>query len=288
MIYERMPLDFERYIECFGGGGWVLFGMPDNIRSTYDLEVYNDVNSNLTNMFQCVRYKPLEFIKELGFLPLHSRVEFEAIRDHLSKEKVTDLLIDDLYHNAEYFSEEEMAELEKIIYRNHSELDVQQAADFFKLIRLSYASGCVSFSSRPFNIRKCLSTIWEASYRLSNTVIENKSFDKLINQYDRDGAFFYLDPPYYEAESFYEAAFGLEDHIHLHEVLSRTKGKWLLSYNDCEFIRDLYQGYYLESLTRTSNMTQRYEAGSVYEELLISNYDTSLRKQALKQCSLFE
>lgn len=122
-------------------------------------------------MFQCVRYKPLEFIKELGFLPLHSRAEFDAIRDHLSKEKVTDILIDDLNHTAEYFSEEDVAELEKIIYRNHSDLDVQQAVEFFKLIRLSYSSNCISFGSRTFNIRKCLSTIWEASYRLNNTVI---------------------------------------------------------------------------------------------------------------------
>ncbi|MFR5412905.1 MAG: DNA adenine methylase, partial [Enterocloster bolteae] len=27
-VYELSPASFERYIEVFGGGGWVLFGRP--------------------------------------------------------------------------------------------------------------------------------------------------------------------------------------------------------------------------------------------------------------------
>ena len=33
IIYRLFPKDFGRYIEVFGGGGWVLFGrQPDFIR----------------------------------------------------------------------------------------------------------------------------------------------------------------------------------------------------------------------------------------------------------------
>lgn len=46
MIYERMPANYERYIEVFGGGGWVLFGKPPE----KCMEVYNDFNSNLANL----------------------------------------------------------------------------------------------------------------------------------------------------------------------------------------------------------------------------------------------
>ena len=51
----RFPLKYERYIEVFGGGGWVLFHKPQT-----SFEVLNDVNSNLTNLYRCVREQPEE------------------------------------------------------------------------------------------------------------------------------------------------------------------------------------------------------------------------------------
>ena len=36
------PANFDRYIEVFGGGGWVLFHKPPGT----DFEVYNDLNGN--------------------------------------------------------------------------------------------------------------------------------------------------------------------------------------------------------------------------------------------------
>ena len=50
----RFPLDYDRFIEVFGGGGWVLFHKPPR----KDLEVYNDFNVLLSNLFRCVRDKP--------------------------------------------------------------------------------------------------------------------------------------------------------------------------------------------------------------------------------------
>lgn len=47
LIYLRMPKNYDRYIEVFGGGGWVLFGKPPD----KCMEVYNDFNSNLANLF---------------------------------------------------------------------------------------------------------------------------------------------------------------------------------------------------------------------------------------------
>lgn len=108
-------------------------------------------------------------------------------------------------------------------------------------------------------------------------VIENKDFEKLIQQYDRPNTIFYLDPPYYETEDYYEdVGFGKADHERLCNALMQIKGKFLLSYNDCPQIRQLYsrEGIMIESTTRLSNIAQRYDAGKQYPELLISNYDT--------------
>ncbi len=62
---------------------------------------------------------------------------------------------------------------------------------------------------------------------------------------------------------------------------------FLLSYNDSEYIRDLYKDYYIVSVIRINNLKQRYDAGSVYEELLIANYDISKKHDVAKQTALF-
>ena len=54
------------------------------------MEVYNDYNSNLTNLFFCVKERPLALITELGFLPLNSRDDFDAIYRQLKCEEFDD------------------------------------------------------------------------------------------------------------------------------------------------------------------------------------------------------
>ena len=77
ILYALFPLNYERYIEQFGGSGAVLLGKkkPDKF------EVYNDYNHNLVNLFRCMRDRPMAFIKELGFYPLNSRDDFNAIKN---------------------------------------------------------------------------------------------------------------------------------------------------------------------------------------------------------------
>ena len=54
-ICERFPQDtIEKYVEVFGGAGWVLFHKPKHAQ----FEVYNDINSYLVNLFKCVKYHP--------------------------------------------------------------------------------------------------------------------------------------------------------------------------------------------------------------------------------------
>ena len=123
---------------------------------------------------------------------------------------------------------------------------------------------------------------------MANTVIENKDFEALIIQYDRSDAFFYLDPPYYETEGHYSVVFTKEDHIRLRDTLKKLQGKFLLSYNDCEFIRDLYKDFYIERFSRINNMALRYDKDSQFPEVLISNYNPMKNSGIQKQLDLFE
>jgi DNA adenine methylase len=81
LIVTVFPLYYERYIEVFGGGGWVLFHKnPGN-----DFEVYNDFNSLLTNLYRCVREQPRELMEALRYV-LNSREDFELVRSALSRD----------------------------------------------------------------------------------------------------------------------------------------------------------------------------------------------------------
>ena len=280
------PASYDRYIEVFGGGGWVLFGKPPDDRC---MEIYNDYNSNLANLFYCVKNRTGAFLKELGFLPLNSRDEFTVIRNFIEKQEPdTRFLIEELELAEKHLMPSDYEEVKKILLENAEVTDVKRAAAFFKLIRYSYGSGCTSFGCRPFDVRNCFDTIWQASRRLADTVIENKDFEALIRQYDRDSAFFYCDPPYYETEGHYAVVFRKEDHKRLRDTLAECKGKWMVSYNDCAFIRDLYDGYFITAVTRINNLAQRYEGGCEFPEVIITNYDPGERERLRpRQLDLF-
>ncbi len=57
------------------------------------------------------------------------------------------------------------------------------------------------------------------------------------------------------------------DHIRLRDTLAAIKGKFLLSYNDDKFIRELYKGVKIEAVERQNNI-----AGGRFKELIITNY----------------
>ena len=121
---------------------------------------------------------------------------------------------------------------------------------------------------------------------MKTVIIENRDFESCIRQYDSPDTFYYLDPPYYGTEDFYDAGFTKTDHQRLRDVLGSVCGKWLLSYNACEPIRELYAGFMQEELTRVNSLGLTYGAGAEYREILISNYDTSQRRN--NQLTLFE
>lgn len=253
-ILARFPRNYKRYIEVFGGAGWVLFHKPPG----NDFEVFNDFNGNLVNLYRCVREQPEALRNELRYM-LNSRLDFEYMKGMLHSQAVLP--------------------------------DVRRAAYYYALIRYSYAAGTSTFGSQPHAMWNNFPLIESAAGRLQKVVIENKDCVKLIRQYDRPESFFYCDPPYYNADQYYEAVSSDGfDHAGLADALLGIKGKFLLSYNDCPEIRALYDrpGIVVEGISRLSNIAQRYENGKQYPELLISNYDTTELARSCVQLTLFD
>ena len=230
-ILEQFPQDYKRYIEVFGGAGWMLFAEERRV----DLEVYNDIDGRLINLFRCVKYHPDALQKELEWIHTSRDMFFDARQD------IRGLT------------------------------DIQRAARFYLLIKGSFGTDLRSFGARKKDMEKAVQYLKDVSHRLRNVVIERMDFEHLIKVYDRPGALFYLDPPYFGAEEYYKAGFGPGDHARLHDALGRIQGRFVLSYNDCDGIRGLYKGYDIIEADRHHNLTAGASSRR-YDELIIKNY----------------
>lgn len=286
ILYALFPLKYGRFIDVFGGSGSVLLGKPQ----IDAFEVYNDFDCNLANLFHCMKERTMAVIRELGFCHLNSREDFIAIRQFFSDERFDDKYIEEEIHLTKIMlPPPEAAELNEIRTLITEDYDVRRAAMFLKLLRYSYSSSGKSYASQPFDIRKLFTLIDQLKSRMANVVVENQDFETLIKHYDRPDAFFYLDPPYFSTEDMYKVEFGWDDHVRLRDTLKNINGKFLLSYNDCSEIRELYDGYSLFDFSRIHSMAQRYEAGKEFPELLIGNYDLFEREKAKpSQLTLFD
>ena len=286
ILYALFPLNYSRFIDVFGGSGSVLLGNPE----ICPFEVYNDFDRNLANLFRSMKERTMAVIRELGFCHLNSREDFIAIRRFFENEQFDDkYLSDELRLTQILFPPPEAKELTEMRKRITADYDVRRAAMFLKLLRFSYSSSGKSYASQPFDIRKLFGLISQLQERMANVVVENQDFETLIKHYDRPDAFFYLDPPYFSTEDMYEVGFGWDDHVRLRDTLKNIKGKFLLSYNDCDEIRELYNGFSMFDFSRTHSMAQRYEAGKEFKELLIGNYDLYEREKLKpKQLTIFE
>lgn len=206
-----IPNDHNLYVEVFGGALNVLYAKELPLNGKYR-EVANDFNNDLINLHRCIRDYPLLMEKYLNELFI-SRVIFTDIKYKILKP------------------------------RDH----IERACFYFYQLQMSFGSKGDNFamackSRKPKNIFKDF-TKW--SDRLKMVTIENMDFEKLIMNYNREDAFFYCDPPYVGTENYYKntKTFDLNDHKRLYSSLKEIKGKFLLSYNDCAFVRELYKDF---------------------------------------------
>lgn len=234
-ILDMFPKEYDRYIEVFGGAGWVLFGKEPG----KELEVYNDIDGELVNLYRCIKYHCGELQRELDFM-LTSREQFWDSMEQIKMRGTT---------------------------------DIQRAAMYFQLIKISFGASKRSFGVNKKNLRKTMEYLPEIQERLKNVVIENQSFEKIIKTYDREKALFYLDPPYYGTEKYYDSGFGEQEHEQLSEMLKQIKGKFILSYNDCPQIREKYErDFNIVEVERNNSLVSKNGESGRYKEIIIKNY----------------
>jgi DNA adenine methylase len=102
-------------------------------------------------------------------------------------------------------------------------------------------------------------------------------FEDVINKYDGDNTYFYLDPPYWKTENYYSNHdFDRNDHERLAKALNNIKGKFSLSYYDFEILSEWFpkndyiweQKDFVKAASASKGKTQNKGT-----ELLIMNYN---------------
>lgn len=233
-IIERIP-DHVCYVEPFFGAGWVFFGKEPS-----KVEVINDVDKELINMFKMIKYHAPEIERMLEY-------EFSG-RDMFEEYK---------HCTIEYLTE------------------IQRAVRFLYLISQSFAGKGSTYgygtNTKPSPQIFYNGVLNDIKERLRNTYVENKSFEDIIKRYDRAHTFFFCDPPYYETCG-YGNSFGKDEHLILRDVLSKIQGKFLLTINDHPKVREWYKDFNIEEVKVGYSISREQAARKEYGELIIKNY----------------
>lgn len=226
------------YAEPFVGMGGIFLRRAKRPRA----EAINDISGDVVTLFRCLAEHYPYLVDMLRFR-VASRAEFERLLG-LDPERLTDL---------------------------------QRAVRFLYVQRLAFG-GKVSgrnfgvANERPsrFDVGKLEPMLGEIHDRLQSVVIERLPYGDFIRRYDRDGALFYLDPPYWACETDYGPdVFSRDDFAALAQQLAGIKGKFLMSLNDTDGVRETFARFVLTSIDTIYTLGAKSRPA---HEVLISNY----------------
>lgn len=202
-------IEHTAYIEPFVGMGGVFFRR----RARPKAEVINDISADVTTLFRILQRHFPQFLDTLKW-QLASRAEFERLM------RVEPDTLTDLERAARFLYLQRLAFGGKVTGRNFG---------------VNYEAGA------RFDLTKLVPMLEDVHERLAGVVIERLPFAELIARYDRPGALFYLDPPYWGCETDYGTnVFSPADFERLSTLLEGLRGRFVLSINDVPEIRALF------------------------------------------------
>lgn len=168
--------------------------------------------------------------------------------------------------------------------------DIERATAFFIYNRITFSGTSLSggYSEAAFKGRFTESSIQRLSEFATlvhhNTQITNLDYQEVVEKKGKN-VFIFLDPPYYSATK--SALYGKNGHLHKafdHQKFAQTmqqcKHKWLITYDDSEYIRELFSFANITPWTLTYGMRNVTDSSDQKgKELFISNYPLDKVKQ---------
>ncbi|NIK73031.1 DNA adenine methylase [Thermonema lapsum] len=250
--------EFDEFREPFVGGGSVFVYLKQKFPNKKFW--INDIYENLYHFWKQTQQNPKRLIEQI-----------QHWRDNATAGK----------------------ELYKYLLDNIDKFDaLNKAAAFFVINRITFSGTTESggYSNAAYNKRFTQSSIERVkalSKILDNTKITNLDYQEVIEA-EGENVFIFLDPPYYSATK--SALYGKKgnlhkifDHKRFAEVLKRTNHKWLVTYDDSEYIRDLFSFANIKEWNLTYGMRNIGNNGNQKgNELFISNYPLETKKQKIR------
>lgn len=238
-IFKFFPNSHSCYVEPFAGGAALFFMKPP-----VDVEVLNDINGDLVNLYRVVQHHLEEFVRQFKWA-LSSRQVFEWL-------KAT---------------------------RPETLTDIQRAARFYYLQQSAFGAkvqgqtyGTATTTPPGLNLLRLEETLSAAHLRLASAYVEHLPWAVCVAKYDRPHTLFFMDPPYWETEG-YGVDFPWSEYESIAATLGALKGKAIVTLNDHPAIRELFAGYRMERAEHTYTVGGRGRSKDV-GEILIFSWDT--------------
>lgn len=267
-IIPFIPNDIETYVESFSGMFWVFLKMDLKKYPNLKKVVYNDFNPLNHNLFHCIRnpQRLLDeceklIVQEKGVTPTNPICEeqFVSFQAELFGENFS-------VEPGDYVVAAKYAYILSQVFSGAN----PEKSKFIDL-KGKYHSKFTSFKNKLRN-----SDYIEHFLKISD--VENMDFEDVINKYDGDKTYFYVDPPYYivgEGAYYSNHDFNRDDHERLAKVLQNVQGKFSLSYYDFPLLSEWFpknkykweKKQFAKAAAAKKGRTQ-----SMGEELLIMNY----------------
>lgn len=226
------------YAEPFVGMGGIFLRRPFRAQA----EVINDLSRDVATTMRILQRHYVQFMDTIKW-QLTSRSEFQRLMA-VDPETLTDL---------------------------------ERAARFLYLQRTTFGGKVsgrtfgVSAGLARFDVTKLGPLLEAAHERLAGVVIECLPWAQFVERYDRPGALFYLDPPYWGSEDDYgKGRFPRDQFEQLADRLRRIEGRFLVSLNDVPEVRRLFRGCRIEPVRTTYTLAKNQSESGAAKELLIS------------------
>jgi len=244
--------DHRLFVEPFGGAANILLRKKKS-----DVEIYNDLDSRITNFFKVVRdeQKCAELIR-LSSLTPYSREVFSELSDQPEP-------IDEIESAWWFF------------------VRCRQALGGLGMSKLTPKSWSASTRTRrgmPEGVSKYLSSIdglEQVSNRLREVMFECLPAIDVISKYDSEDALIYLDPPYLPETrnggkaSTYGVEMSLEGHKILLDTIKNCKSKILLSGYSSDLYNSELKDWRIDTKDGKSHVSN---SGESRTEVLWMNY----------------
>lgn len=237
---------FEHYIELFVGGGAMLFELMSRGKS-WSTTVLNDLDVSLMAIYIAARDHPQE-LKQLIINCTPSVAIWERAKQ--------------VDGNVTNVVESAAAKL-VLHYCSHAGLGYMAgSAQGGKTQESKYPIGC---RWNPLKICRAIDdlhgVLTHGASRLHSAdfswVLENAVPEPATT-------FIFADPPYVEAgEQLYRHSFTREDHERLAEAFHSSDARWLLTYDDCPLIRDLYADHIVYAFPATTGNNHARKHGEL-------------------------